>query len=270
MDRTSPSSAQMSRNSESALVNKVVASSRGRTTSGGNREDMPPDTSPRGMLANVRARLTRNRSSSSGNEDEKGGSPVLASPAKERKSPRSPRIDDGSTTVVLPPETRKVKSKGDIGAKPVLQARNTSGPAPAVRRREPSEVERKPGWVASLERGKSGTITVAGAQEAVAEAEKEKAASPRDKRQAPTTPPPPLDKKSASTDVIKKVTSSPPPVPLNPAPPAGLLKDKKVSTEKHSEKREIGGPPKKKLPSPRTMDDADTPPVVELDFQDEI
>ncbi len=216
------------------MINKVVSSSRVRTGSGGNREDMPADSvtgsnssgsssgpSPRGVLANVRARFTRGRSASSGNEDEKGG--VQQPPTKDRKSPRSPRIEEATP---LPPT--KSKSKGDLGAslsttsKPTaLQSRSA---APVVRRRETSEVERKPGWVASLERNKPVQVS----QEATEE--------------NPTSSFPMKDK-TPSTERR-----------FLPSPPAA-----------RQEKKDPGGPPKKKLPSPDTGSDNDTPIMVEID-----
>ena len=142
-----------SRASDSNIVPKQVsrvATNRGRTASGGNQEEMGSEssssnTSPRGVLANVRARLTRNRSNSSGTEEEKA-----------RKSPRSPRLEDVSAvSTSLSPVLRKQKSQGERLEKspPVLEAPQRR--EPVVRKREPSEVERKPGWVASLDRRNS-------------------------------------------------------------------------------------------------------------------
>lgn len=235
VDRTGSNSSILVRSSESSVITKVVSASRNRTGSAGNREDVPPESSPRSVLANVRARFTRNRSASSGNEDE--SSPQSSSPfmqSKERKSPRSPR--DETAAAPLPPDTRKAKSKTELRptALQTRDAEKSESKVGVVRRREPGGEERRPGWVASMERNRDDPQLLQLQNEARAQiALKEKAASVG-------------DKKDKSPLVDKKTLPSPP----QPRP------------EKPS------GPPKKKLPSPRTREeesDTDMPIMVEID-----
>jgi hypothetical protein len=186
----------MNRASDSSVVKQVqrLSQVRTRTASAGNQEEATSGSesgtplngssgstgalhssagtagnSPRSMLANVRARLTRNRSQSTG--DEEAASPQIATKAANRKSPRSPRMEEGAVSS-LSPVLRKAKSKGDVAPpepkavtsaaaspppvrssdKKPLERRNND--TPVVRRRE-TEVERKPGWVASIDRRNS-------------------------------------------------------------------------------------------------------------------
>lgn len=156
--------------------------------------------SPRGAaaLANVRVRLGRNRSQSSGGEEE-------VSRLVERKSPRSPRLDDslrsskeGQKSPRFPPKSPDVPPRspdGLRGSKGTRESRSSSTssggpptrplppsrppesavgsavnqlilePAPSpivlgdgkrreigVRVRDSPQTERKPGWVASIDR----------------------------------------------------------------------------------------------------------------------
>jgi hypothetical protein len=256
------SSETLLRQSDSMAIKNVVSNARLRTASGGNREDMPAEaggsssvpgstgfvmsnsgsggssattsstSSPRiGMLANVRARLTRNRSGSAGTEEE--GTPVV----KERRSPRSPRIEETwswSATGEAP------RGKGDVsppsGVRPVLQSRSsTEKAAVVVRKRDPSEVERKPGWVASMERSKSPKQEPA----------------PEEKTELPPRPVP--ASKSTKQETEEKTELSPRPVPGSKSPKQEPAPEEKTELPRRPmpEKREIGGPPKKKLPSPR-------------------
>jgi len=243
------------RSSESSVITKVVSSSRTRTGSAGNREDLPPDSSPRSVLANVRARFTRNRSASSGNEDEKGASsPSVA--AKEKKSPRSPRAEDA---VVVAAALPKTKSKTELGARPTaLQSREKSADKIAVRKREPGGEERRPGWVASLERARDDPqlqqLHVA-LKEKATSGEKKDEKKPEQKSGEKKDEKKPEQKSGEKKDE-KKPEQKPPSF------------DKKSLPAPPPPKQLGGGPPKKKLPSPRSKDaesDSDTPIMVEID-----
>ena len=128
----------LSRSSESTAVSpRIVArisNTRHRASSSGNQEDSTSSpgssgassvnqTSPRGVLANIRARVARGRTQSAGDEQD-ASAPVFL---KDRKSPRSPRMahtDESSSSSPTALPFSKQKSRDRVS--PRVQTEDVS------------------------------------------------------------------------------------------------------------------------------------------------